>query len=188
MNEGIETIILHDELAFYGEYPVEWVRVPAAHSAYTLDAMDASNLTLLQACSATEEQRSRDKNDEVANTTPELARLELKLNLVLQMMTALTARQAAPLQLLPVRFNSKGATWSAVEPLPVVGEYGTLRIHLQPTLPQCLELAGRVTEVDGNNASLNYLRLSDACADQMQRFCFQRHRRQIAGARKSRMF
>jgi hypothetical protein len=80
-----------------------------------------------------------------------------------------------------------GATWTTLTPLPAMGDYGTLRIRLQATLPQCLELAACIDEIDGASISVRYLRLSEACGEQMQRLCFLRHRKQVAGARKSRL-
>jgi hypothetical protein len=102
------------------------------------------------------------------------------------MLGSLVAQNSPPLLSHPVRFNALGATWTATAP-PAAGEYGTLRIRLQTSLPQCLELAARVTDVDGAEASLRYLRLSEGCGELMQRLCFLRHRKQVAGARKSRM-
>jgi hypothetical protein len=186
MTDGIDTVVLHNELAFHGEYPLEWVPLPAAHDTHTLESLDAANTALLHACIASEEQPVREKNDELTPLANELARLDYKINLALQMLAALTARHAPAMQLRPVRFNAVGVTWTAVAPLPAVGDYGTLRIRLQSSLPQCLELAAQVTETDGAEVSLRYLRLSEACGEQMQRLCFLRHRKQVAGARKSR--
>jgi hypothetical protein len=186
MTEGIDTVVLHNELAFHGEYQLEWVPLPAPPDAHTLESLDAANTALLQACIASEEQPVRDKNDEFTPLANELARLDYKINLALQMLATLSARHAPPMQSRPVRFNAVGATWTAVAPLPAVGDYGTLRIRLQSTLPQCLEMAARVAEVDAAEVSLSYLRLSEACGEQLQRLCFLRHRKQVAGARKSR--
>ncbi len=187
MSEGIDTVVLHNELAFHGEYPLEWLPLPAAHDPHTLESLDAANTALLQACIASEEQPVREKNDELTPLANELARLDYKINLALQMLATMAARHAPPMQPRPVRLNAIGVTWTAVAPLPRVGECGTLRIRLQGTLPQCLELAAQVTEIDGSEVSLRYLRLSEACGELMQRLCFLRHRKQVAGARKSRL-
>ena len=187
MTEGIDTVVLHNELAFHGEYPLEWLPLPAPHDAHALESLDTANMALLQACIASEEQPVREKNDELTPLAHELARLDYKINLALQMLATLVSQKSPPMQPRPVRFNATGVTWTALAPLPAAGDYGTLRIRLQGTLPQCLELAAQVTEVDGAEVSLRYLRLSEACAEQMQRLCFLRHRKQVAGARKSRL-
>lgn len=187
MTEGIDTIVLHNELAFHGEYPLDWLRLPVSPDNRALEQMDAANLALLQACIASEEQPVREKNDDLTPLAHELARLDYKINLALQMLATLVAQKSAPMQPRPVRFNATGATWTALAPPPAAGEHGILRIRLQTTLPQCLELAGRITEVDGADVSVEYLRMSEACGEQMQRLCFLRHRKQVAGARKSRL-
>lgn len=187
MTEGIDTVVLHNELAFHGEYPLEWLPHSGAHDSHTLESLDAANVALLHACIASEEQPVRDKNDELVPLAAELARLDYKINLALQMLATLVARDAPPMRSRTVRFNALGATWTAVEPVPARGDYGTLRIRLQASLPQCLELAAQVSEVDGAETSVRYLRVSEHCGEQMQRLCFLRHRKQVAGARKSRL-
>ena len=188
MTEGVDTVVLHNELAFHGEYPLEWVSRPAPHDAHVLESLDTANIALLQACIASEEQPVREKNDDLTPLAHELARLDYKINLALQMLAKLVSQHSPPMQSRPVRFNATGATWTALAPLPAVGDRGTLRIRLQSTLPHCLELAARVMEVDGAEVSLEFVRLSEACGEQMQRLCFLRHRKQVAGARKSRPF
>lgn len=187
MTEGVDTVVLHNELAFHGDYPLEWLPQGGPHDLHTLESLDAANIALLHACIASEEQPVRDKNDELVPLASELARLDYKINLALQMLATLVARHAPPMRSRPIRFNALGATWSAAEPLPAVGDYGTLRIRLQASLPQCLELAAQVTEIDGVESSIRYLRVSEPCGEQMQRLCFLRHRKQVAGARKSRL-
>jgi hypothetical protein len=185
MTEGVDTVVLHNELAFHGEYPLEWVPASAIPDAHLLESLDASNVALLHACIASEEQPARDKNEELIPLAHELARMDYKLNLVLQMLSALVS-QNSPQQQRPVRFNATGATWTALAPLPAAGEHGVLRIRLQSALPQCLELAAQVTDVDAAEVSVRYLRLSEPAGELMQRLCFLRHRKQVAGARKSR--
>jgi len=186
MTDGVDTVVLHNELAFHGEYPLEWVPLATPHDAHALESLSTANMALLQACIASEEQPVREKNDELMPLAQELARLDYKINLALQMLTRLVSQNSPPMQSQPIRFNAMGATWTALAPLPAVGDFGTLRIRLQASLPQCLELAACITAVDGAEVSVRYLRLSEACGEQMQRLCFLRHRKQVAGARKSR--
>lgn len=186
MTEGVDTVVLHNELAFHGEYPLEWRPLAAAPDAGMLDALDMANAQLLQACIAAEEPPPvRDKNDELLPLAQELARLDAKLNLALQMLATLVAQNHHE-QKQPVRFNATGANWTSLGAPPPAGALGVLRIRLQAAIPQCLELAARVSEVDGAEVSLQYLRLSEQAAELMQRLCFLRHRKQVAGARKSR--
>ena len=186
MSEGVDTVVLRNELAFHGDYPLDWRPLQVAPDAATLEAMDAANAQLLQACIAAEEPPPlREKNEELLPLAQELARLDAKLNLVLQMLATLVA-QNNPEQKRPIRFNATGATWTALAPLPTVASTGVLRIRLQPAIPQSLELACQVLEVDGAEVSVQYLRLSEHAAESMQRLCFLRHRKQVAGARKSR--
>ena len=185
MSECVDTVVLHNELAFHGEYPLEWLPSAIREDSHSLETRDAANIALLHACIASEEQPARDKNEELTPLAHELARLDYKINLALQMLASLVAHHTPPMA-RPVRFNSHGATWTAKDAAPAMDACGTLRIHLRGPLPQCLELAAQVTEVDGNEVSVRYLRLSEQAAELMQRLCFLRHRKEVAGARKSR--
>jgi hypothetical protein len=185
MYEGIDTVVLHDELAFHDQLPVEWLPRPQGFDSYTLTGLDEANVSLLHACVSSEEQPARDKHDELLPLANELARLDYKLDLVLQLLGTLVPR-SAPAALSEVRFNTLGASWRASSALPEVGAIGTLRIHLRSAMPEVLGFACEVTDTGGGEISVRYLQLSERCAELIQRLCFLRHRRDVAGARKSR--
>ncbi len=185
MYEGIDTIVLHNELAFHDQLPVEWLERPQGFDDFTLTGLEESNIALLQACVLGEERPVRDKNEELLPLAHELARLDYKLNLVLQLLSSLVPR-AAPAALSEVRFNALGVSWYATGTVPVVGAIGTLRIQLRSALPEVLGFPCEITAVSGHDVSAGYLQLSQRCAELIQRLCFLRHRKDVAGARKSR--
>jgi hypothetical protein len=185
MYEGIDTVVLHNELAFHDQLPVEWLARPQGFDNFTLTGLEESNVALLQACVSGEEQPVRDKNEELLPLAHELARLDYKLNLVLQLLSSLVPR-AAPADLSEVRFNTLGASWRATGEVPVAGAIGTLRIQLRSALPEVLSFACEITAVSGHDVSAGYLQLSQRSAELIQRLCFLRHRKEVAGARKSR--
>jgi hypothetical protein len=185
MYEGVDTIVLHSELAYHDELPVEWGAVSKPLDSFTLNGLEEANIALLQACVAVEEHPARDKNDEFLPLANELARLDYKLNLVLQLLGKLGPRREMPAP-TPVRFNALGASWDARGVLPAVGTQGVLRIRLRSALPESLGFGAEVTDVNGVEVTVRYLQLSEAAAELIQRLCFLQHRKQVAGARKSR--
>jgi hypothetical protein len=187
MYEGIDTVVLHDELAFYDQLPVEWQASAQALDGVLLSDLEASNIALLQACILVEEQPTRDKNEELLPLAHELARLDQKLDLVLQLLGTLLPKLSPPAQ-CELRFNTLGASWYCHGSAPTVGSTGLLRIYLRSALPQVLCFACEVTAVSGAEVSARYLHLSERSAELIQRLCFLRHRKNIAGARKSRIF
>jgi hypothetical protein len=187
MYEGVDTVVLHNELAYHDQLPVEWYDRPAGFDSFTLSGLDSSNIALLQACVSGDEQPVRDKHDELLPLAHELARLDYKLNLVLQLLGTLVPK-AAPTTLCEVRFNTLGVSWRVSGAPPAVGAIGTLSIHLRSALPEVLCFPCEVTDANASDVSARYLQLSQRCGELIQRLCFLRHRKDVAGARKSRVF
>ena len=86
MYEGVDTVVLYDELAYHDVLPVEWKPLPRPLDRFELIGLDESNTLLLQACIAVEEHPARDKDEDLGPLAGELARLDFKLNLVLQLL------------------------------------------------------------------------------------------------------
>ena len=185
MTEGIDTVVLFDELACEDMLPVAWEPLPQPRDPFAQALADDSNLRLLQACVAVEERPVRDNKEETGPLFAELARIELKLNLVLQMLGEVV-RRGHPAALSRVRFNSLGATWWPKGAAPQPGSRGALRIQLRGALPQLLDLGGEVTACEGGEIRIRFDQVSDAIAELLGRLIFLRHRRHLADVKKSR--
>jgi len=185
MSEGIDTVVLYDELACEDVLPVSWEPLPLPRGHFALSATDEGNLLLLQACVAVEERPVRDKGEESGPLFAELARMELKLNLVLQMLGDIV-RRGHSAALARVRFNSIGASWWPVAAPPQRGSRGLLRIQLRGSLPQTLDLAGEVIAVEDGQVKLRFDEVSDSIAELLGRLIFLRHRRLLADVKKFR--
>jgi hypothetical protein len=185
MYEGADTVVLYDELAYQDVLPVQWKPLPRPPDRFELIGMDEANTLLLQACIAVEEHPARDKNEDLEPLAGELARLDFKINLVLQLLSKLVTQEpiAAP---TPIQFNALGASWDCPGPMPVVGDKGVLRIQLRSSLPQPLELPAEVSTVTGPAVRFMIPELSEGNAELIQKLAFLRHRRHIADARKAR--
>ncbi len=185
MNEGVDTIVLYNELAYHDVLPVVWRSREQPFSRFELTGLEESNLVLLQACVAMQEQPARDHGEDAGPLANELARLDFKLNLVLQLLGKLVLRDRMPVA-TSVRFNAHGASWTAIGPVPGTDERGVLRIHLHESLPQPLELAAVISAVEGSLVRAHFEDLPDAVGELIQRLAFLCHRRDVADARKSR--
>lgn len=185
MYEGVDTVVLYDELAYQDVLPVQWQPSSRARDRFELSGLEEANLLLLQAAVAMEEHPARDKNEDLGPLAGELARMDFKLNLVLQLLSRLVHREPMPAP-CPVQFNALGASWTLSGPAPAVGSSGLLRVQLRSSLPQPLELPAEVAGVDGMSIKVRFPELSEAIAELIQRLAFLRHRRHIAGVRKAR--
>jgi hypothetical protein len=183
--EGVDTVVLYDELAYHDVLPVQWKLLPRPLDRFELIGLDESNLLLLQACIAVEEHPARDKNEDLGPLAGELARLDFKLNLVLQLLAKLVSqdRISSP---TTIQFNALGASWTALGPTPVIGDRGLLRVQLRSSLPQPLELPAEVSAVNGATVRVKFPELSEGTAELIQKLAFLHHRRHIADARKAR--
>lgn len=185
MYEGADTVVLYDELAYQDVLPVQWRSLPQPLDRFALIGIDESNTLLLQACIAVEEHPARDKNEDLEPLAGELARLDFKLNLVLQLLSKLVSQE--PLATATeIQFNALGASWIPVGTAPTVGDKGILRVQLRSSLPQPLELPAEVSTISGGSVRVMFTELSEGNAELIQKLAFLRHRRHIADARKAR--
>jgi hypothetical protein len=176
MYEGADTVVLYDELAYQDVLPVQWQPLARPLDRFALLGLDESNTLLLQACIAVEDPEP---------LAGELARLDFKLNLVLQLLSKLVSQQpiAPP---TAIQFNALGASWTPAGAAPAVGEKGILRVQLRSSLPQPLELPAEVSTTSGDSVRLLFSELSEGNAELLQKLAFLHHRRHIADARKAR--
>ena len=188
MYDGADTIVLYEELAFQDVLPVIWRPMASPPDRGLAASYDERNLRLLQAWDAMEEHIPLEKQKaEDAPYAAEIMRLDLKINLLLDLVGQLLAANRPRPPATPVRFNALGAMWRATGTLPEAGEQGLAEIWLRDCMAEPLRLAGRVTNVtpDGH-MKVKFLPMGEAVSDLLEKLAFRRHRRQIAGARQPR--
>ena len=185
MFEGVDTVVLYDQLAYHDVLPVQWMVLPSPPDRFELIGLEEANLLLLQACVAVEEHPARDKSEELGPLAGEIARLDFKLNLVMQLLSKMVSKDKMP-PATSIDFNGLGATWTCIGKPPRVGEHGLLRVQLRSSLPQPLELPAEVVAVEGSTVKVKFPGLSGALGELIQKLAFLRHRRQIADVRKAR--
>src|SRR5579862_5358279 len=183
MEDSPDTVVLHNELAYHDVLPVQWQPRERPLTRFELGSLEEANLLLLQAQVALEDHSPGD--DSSGALAGEIARLDLKLNLVLQLLAKLVLKERMPPP-TTIQFNALGASWTAVGSAPTVGSQGVLRIYPRGSLPQPLDLPATVTQVDGSTVRFEFEQLPESVAELIQRLAFLRHRRDVAGARKAR--
>jgi hypothetical protein len=185
MYQDADTVVLDNELAYQDVLPVQWMAMWEPPDRFDLLGLEETNLLLLQACVAVEEHPARDRNEDLGPLAGEIARLDFKLNLVMQLLAKLVSKDRMP-PASPILFNSLGASWTCIGQTPPVGGHGLLRVQLRSSLPQPLELPAQVMSVEGSVAKVKFPGLSEQVAELIQRLAFLRHRRHIADVRKAR--
>jgi hypothetical protein len=187
MFDGADTVVLYEELAFQDVLPVVWRQMPNSADRDMAAGFSERNLQVLQAWDAMDEHGPIDKPDESAPYAADIMRLDLKINLLLDMVGQILAANRPRPAAVPVRFNALGGMWRGTAPLPEAGQQGVAEIYLHDALAHPLRLPGRVTNVtpDGH-VKVRFAPVGEAVADLIEKLAFRRHRRQIAGSRQPR--
>jgi hypothetical protein len=186
MYEGVDTVVLQDELAYQDVLPIAWRRLRQPLDAIAVESLTDRNVKTLQVCAAIEEQGAVEKSEEKSLHSADLMRLEVKMNLLLDLMGQLLAAHQPRPAPAAVRFNALGAVWKSSAP-PLIQEQGLLDIYLKDCMAQPITLLGSVTQVtpDGQ-VRVSFTPPGQATADLIEKLAFRRHRRQVAGVRQPR--
>jgi hypothetical protein len=186
MFDGRDTIVIFDKLAYEDLLPVRWRAQAEPVSELQAQQFAERNLRVLQACDALEEQGRLEKANEESPHSADIMRLDLKLNLLLDVLGQLLAASQQRPQSTQIRFNAMGANFAwpqAIAP----NTRGVLEITLRDIVVQPLLLPAEVvTGAAANQVRVRFLSLGETVADHIEKLVFRRHRRKIAGARHHR--
>ena len=187
MYEGVDTVILFEELAYEDVLPVAWRPRTEALDAIAVASLTDRNVKTLQVCAAIEEHGAVDKQDDKSPHAADLQRLEVKMNLVLDVLGQILAASVPRPPLSSIRFNALGATWRMRPPYPAPQAEGLLEIFLRDCIAQPLTLIARVSSITPDGiVKAQFTPPGEATADLIEKLAFRRHRRQVAGVRQPR--
>lgn len=117
----------------------------------------------------------------------EYARLELKLNLLLELVGELLTSQRALPPSRPLRLNAHALEWEQREAPPAPGARLLAELFLSLEVPRPVRLVVQVQQVrnQGDTRLVTTLveELSEPVVDLLEKFIFRRHRRSIAHSR-----
>jgi len=162
--------------------PLSWVSVDALPSDQQLTALNLSNEALIRACEGLEEtHRPSEESPELAH---ELARLDAKMNLVLELLGDWLHAQGKHPQACAVRFNALGIEWTSTEG-PEPETLAELSVYVCAAFPKPMVIYGQVVarEAAADGALRTVVRfegVSDNLRDGLERLIFRRHRREVA--------
>lgn len=173
-----------EQLAFAGELRLEWHAIASPPAAEELMRLRDANLTVLNLVSAVEEHRT-EASDEEASSGLDLLRLDAKLNLLLELMQRMAARDREPPARRSVRLNAHGVALPADAAAPAVGGTVVACIHLDACRAMPLELVARVMALsDPGWVLLAFIEQGPAMEEALDRLVFRYHRRQVAIERR----
>ncbi len=163
-----------------------WQVVDALPADNELVTINEDNSRFLKALAALSES-APEAVEELPQTAAELQRLDLKLNLLLEIVGELLANQRSLPAPTKVRLGHTGIEWLA-EDCPPSGAHVCIEVYLRSELPSPLKFHGLAVVVDSQEGSVNegkrvqvrFVGLNPALQDDLEKFIFRRHRRIIA--------
>ncbi|WP_161966026.1 PilZ domain-containing protein [Steroidobacter cummioxidans] len=185
MYEGLDTVILYEELAYEDVLPVAWRPLPEPFDPAIVGSFADRNLRVLQAVAALDEHGQIDKPDESSPHAADILRLEMKMNLLLDMVGALLIASRPRPKPGAVRFNALGGVFQGTSPFPPLGNQGVLEVYLRDCVADPLRLFGRIASVspDGK-VKVRFVPPGENISDLLEKLAFRKHRRQVAGVRQ----
>lgn len=135
------------------------------------------NVVTLRALAALESTGHEGEHESSGHETP-TARLEAKVDLVLQLLgEVLKANRPLPTA-VDVTLHAHVVTWASASPPPPQTR-GIVTLYLSPKLPWPLILPAQIIRVEGQTVHAQLLHMSEDAQDWLDRTLFRYHRREL---------
>ncbi len=178
--------VLSAGLVYETRMAVGWRVLPSPLDAdYTARLNDSNELFLRSLNTLEEVPCGRFEVGETGgDLQPELERLDIKPNLLMELVGHVLSRQLGMPPRADVRLGRAGMAWRGPRQPPQCGTDLVVDLYVQPRYPRPLELPGRTTAVRDGWVELEFLGLNEAVEEGLQRLIFRHHRRDVATRRR----
>jgi len=178
-------------IAWDTQVPLYWSADAQLVSSARLAALGHQIEETLQAVTGLEDLRAP-VVDDTSQAGQGMARLEFKLNLVLELLSELISQSQERPPPHQVKIGARQVYWTAgADNTPAVGDTGILDLYVHPLYVRPLRLPGQVSTIDatGDHArvTLELAELEPMAQDALERWIFVHHRRSVAQARPEKM-
>jgi hypothetical protein len=159
-----------------------WTPLVAAPEAGDLDRWNDDNLRVLSAVALLDETRQSAPNGDDQNSLEgEVARLHQKVNLILDLLTLLIAKQAPLAPERRVLLSWKGLAWDEATAPSVAG---LIDVRLHRSVPQSFVWPARIVSAAEGLVQARFEAMREPLQTALERYVFLHHRRAIAGHRR----
>lgn len=171
-------------VSFTGNMLVQW-EARSADGALNPSEVDEKNARLLKAVLVSQEIHTEYGDESGDRAAADVARVEAKLDLLLDMVSQLLQREQGNAILTTVTVWLTGASWITPDDrLPTVGELLWLALNVDSRLAQPLRLPVRVMEINRHDGAAEvavaFDSLDEPVEDLLGKLIFRQHRRMIA--------
>lgn len=175
-------------LTFTDNISIDWKPVDYQPDDSRLALVNESNESFLRAVSALGA-FSNDVSEDEISLSQEITRLDLKVNLLLDLVSQLIYQQLEIPEKSQVTISSTNIQWSATK-VPVPGATVFVQVYIQHGTPKPLCFYGKVQSSDeqfqSGLAVVSYLGLSGSAQSWLDKLIFRHHRRAIAFSKSKR--
>ncbi len=175
-------------LAYTDNISIVWREVDREPDQQHLAMVNASNETFLRDLKLLGDGgQPRELTEASADFSQELHRLDLKLNLVLDLVSTLIYRDADIPEPCPVRVAADGLSWRGHVPAP--GSIVYVELYIQRGLPKPLccygEVVSTLAEYEDGVARLEFVGLTGGTRTWLEKLIFRHHRKEVAFRRSA---
>ena len=175
-------------LTFTDNISIDWKPVDHHPDDARLALVNESNEAFLRAVSALGAFSADGSEDEVG-LSQEILRLDLKVNLLLDLVSQLIYQQLEIPEKSEVTISSTNIQWNATN-VPVPGTTVFVQVYIQHGTPKPLCFYGKVQssqeQFDSGLALVSYMGLSGSAQSWLDKLIFRHHRRAIAFSKSNR--
>lgn len=169
-------------LSFSDNISVSWSSVESLPDDAQLTRVNESNENFLRAVSALGPMGS-DASEDDAAVSQEIARLDLKVNMLLDLVSQLIYAQLDIPPRTPVTISAQELQWAG-DDLPQPGATVFMQVYVQHGTPKPLCFYGQVISSSEEHADgiarVNYIGLSGSARGWLEKLIFRHHRREVA--------
>lgn len=175
-------------LIYEDRLPLRWRLSETVAVAGQISRLNQNNEEILFNILELEKRQTENPDEDPERNSTELARIDFKLNLLLDLVTQVYTRE---LEMPPETAVLLGTSelYFNTSAVPKQGDYLLVDVFLSQRFPRPVTLSGRVHVVerlhDGDfRVGLELEHLSAPLNDFLERFIFMKHRRMVASARR----
>lgn len=166
--------------------PLQWRESGAEASTLDMAKLDAKNEDVLRFIEVLDE-HPNESAVEHASINQELARVEVKFDLLLSLVTQLLGVYFPLPRPVRARLTPSGVHWISSEAISP-GSHGVVEIYLSNRCPRPLAFLGRVENVEQDEGeyrvAFQFSGLSEPIRERLEKLIFRHHRRSVALARR----
>ncbi len=160
---------------------LKWCELPATSST---SALRQHNLLTFSLLDALHEQPA--VAHDAHHASPELQRIENKLNLLIELVSQLAGRSTSHWHPIPVRLSCRGIEWLSDTPIDKIQLL--LELYLDGDMRHALKIIAEVVSVTEQKGryliGANFKSLDEIEENQLEKWIFSHHRRRVAEVRK----